>query len=219
MNWIANKWGKNVWRIAGVALFAALLTGCANNDKKVAEEVAATEPEEVYDRDDAVVLTPKYAEHDEALAPQGKNTYWATNLIDGDPNTAWAVSLDRPDLKTAKQVYGPVFAVKCKKLSHVVINNGYGKSLDAYYNNARPAKVRVVAMVQGDYDIEDELLIESPLQDTPAVQRIDIPLDAPANNDILYIRLDFSTAAYGGVYAGKKWNDLCVSEVEFWGFK
>ena len=71
-----------------------------------------------------VVLTVQNVEYWDNLEAQGGNTYEPTNMLDGNPSTAWAVNLDRASYDSDK-LYGPTFTVRCKKLSHIIIRNGY----------------------------------------------------------------------------------------------
>ena len=62
-------------------------------------------------------------------------------------------------------------------------------------------------------------MFDGSLRDRPVPQRLEIPLDIDGNSDIKQIGMNFNTQLNGGYYAGEKWNDLCISEVEFWGFE
>ena len=218
---------------------ATMLTSCGNGKspsdliKKVfggepteqTEEVA-TETTEVgtasgeFDRHDAKKLKVIKVEYNNSLAPQAGNTYEAKNLIDGKSQTAWAVSLDKAGFDEDK-LYGPIFTINCKKLTHIIIQNGYGKSADAFQNNTRAAKIQFMKLADEDNEEGefDTVLFEGPLADTSEPQILEIPLDMKENNDIKQVWMIFGTPQNGGFYKGKKWNDLCISEVEFWGFE
>ena len=48
-------------------------------------------------------------------------------------------------------------------------------------------------------------------------QKIVIP--ASYTDNVEYVKLSFGNPADGSkFYRGAKWNDLCISEVEFWGY-
>lgn len=226
----SRKSGKASLMLVGVVAFAAFLVFGAckgGNGKDVADEQQApgdsiekldAKQEDVYDRNDAVFIKPTNVECYNTLDPQAGNTYYPKNLIDGNSKTVWAVHLDN-SIYDEDRLYGPSFTIKCKKLSHIIIRNGYGKSDDAYKNNARAAKVRFVSIKLDDDSPYPPVLFEGELEDTPEPQRLEIPMDLADNNDIQEIQMVFYTPEMGGVYPGRKWNDLCISEVEFWGFK
>ena len=150
------------------------------------------------------------ASYDYSLAPQGGNTYEAWNMFDGNIATVWAVNLDKA-IYDSDALYGPYMLVPCKKLSHVVIRNGYGKSASAYINNSRASYIC--------FEVETSDGLEgfgASLKDTPDAQRINAPLNASWNNNISTIQIKFP---YGSFIRGAKWNDLCISEIEFWGWR
>ena len=154
-------------------------------------------------------------EYDNSLAAQTGNTYEARNLCDGYSTTAWAISLDNA-VYDNDMLYGPTFTIKCKKLSHIIIHNGYGKNESSYKNNTRAARV---VFYSRDEHGKEHVLYDGFLKDTPSPQRLEIASDMKGDNEILRIGMKFYTQRDGGFYMGEKWNDLCVSEVEFWGYE
>lgn len=211
---ISQKISK-VWMVAACLLvcMVAALSSC----KSPAPE-EKSEPE-VFDRDKATLLKIVKVEYRGSLAPQGNNTYEAINLCDGNNATAWAISLDKVGIYDDNQLQGPVFTVNCKKLSHIIIRNGYCKSTDAFKNNTRAAKISFMSLTDDKNGNNEHLLFYGFLKDEPTPQRLDVPLDLTDNNNVTQIRMDFNTQINGGYYPGRKWNDLCISEVEFWGFE
>lgn len=171
------------------------------------------------DRSNAKLLKIVKVEYNNSLAPQAGNTYEAKNLCDGDSTTAWAVNLDNDRIYDCDMLYGPTFTVSCKKLSHIIIRNGYCKSKDSFKNNTRAAKIVFYSLVNDEEDCKENVLFDGSLRDKPVPQRLEIPLDLEGNSDIKQIGMNFNTQLTGGYYAGAKWNDLCISEVEFWGFE
>lgn len=162
-------------------------------------------------------------EYDRSLAPQAGNTYYARNMLDGNRNTAWAVRLDDDDVYDYDALLGPTFTVECKKLAYIIIRNGYCKSEKAYRNNTRAAQISFVNQeYSGDLTNWDNggeaLLYQGRLQDTMEPQRLDIPENKSCNNDVRRIQMIFD-GDYNSYYHGAKWNDLCISEVEFWGYE
>ena len=158
-------------------------------------------------------LTVQNVEYWDNLAPQAGNTYEPVNMLDGNPATAWAVNLDRASYDCDK-LYGPTFTVRCKKLSHIVLRNGYAKNSASYTNNSRASRIIFCnADNVSDEDEEASYLYEGIVKDTPEPQTLTI--SGSANSDIHQIQMIFPN---DGFRHGAKWNDLCVSEVEFWGW-
>jgi hypothetical protein len=150
------------------------------------------------------------ASYYDSLAPQGGNTYGPWNMLDGNIATAWAVNLDSA-IYDSDRLYGPYFEVPCKKLSHIVIRNGYAKSASAYSNNSRASHIF--------FEVETNDGLEgfgAKLKDTPDPQRLDAPLNESWNNNITTIQMGFPC---GSFIKGAKWNDLCITEIEFWGWR
>lgn len=161
------------------------------------------------------LLTVANVEYWDNVKDQGSNTYGPNNMLDGNPSTAWAVNLEKASYDGDK-LYGPIFTLRCKKLSHIVINNGYAKSDEAYKNNARASHIIFCnADNVSDEDEQASYLFEGILKDTPDKQTLNIDPNLSCNNDIKKIQLIISI---DGLRHGTKWNDLCVSEIEFWGY-
>ena len=216
--------------IIAIVLLALLVCGAfffLNKGNKTNEDAANSETAKTgiaketneFDRSNAKLLKIVKVEYNNSLAPQAGNNYEAKNLCDGDSTTAWAVNLDNDRIYDCDMLYGPTFTVNCKKLSHIIIRNGYCKSKDSFKNNTRAAKIVFYSLVNNDEDSREEVLFDGSLRDKPTPQRLEIPLDIDGNSDIKQIGMNFNTQLNGGYYAGEKWNDLCISEVEFWGFE
>ena len=154
-------------------------------------------------------------EYDNSLAAQTGNSYEARNLCDGFSTTAWAISLEGA-VFDKDMLYGPTFTVRCKKLSHIIIHNGYGKNESSYKNNTRAARI---VFYTHDEQGNEHILFDGFLKDTPSPQRLEVASDMEGDSDIKRIGMKFYTQRDGGFYTGEKWNDLCVSEVEFWGYE
>ena len=155
-------------------------------------------------------LTVQNVEYWDNLAPQAGNTYEPVNMLDGNPATAWAVNLDRASYDSDK-LYGPTFTVRCKKLSHIVLRNGYAKNSASYTNNSRASRIIFCnADNVSDEDEEVSYLYEGIVKDTSEPQTLTV--SGSANSDIHQIQMIFPN---DGIRHGAKWNDLCVSEVEF----
>lgn len=153
-----------------------------------------------------------------SLAPQGGNTYSPSNMLDGNIATAWAINLDSA-IYDCDALYGPYFEVPCKKLSHIIIRNGYAKSASAYINNARASYIYFEVETNDGWEDLGDCCGEGfgvNLKDTPDPQRLNAPLNESWNNNIKTIQMVFP---FGNFIKGTKWNDLCISEIEFWGWR
>ena len=186
-----------------------------NNRRYDAVDKPTSESEENNDNV-PLKLSVKNVEYWNDVEEQGTNTYKPENMIDGNPATAWAVNLDKASFDNDK-LYGSIFTLNCSKLSHVIIRNGYAKSQEIYSNNTRALRV---IFCNADYvSGEDEAasyLYEGILEDSPDLQTLEIASDTPGNHNIRKVQMIFPI---DGLRHGTKWNDLCVSEIEFYGFK
>ena len=143
------------------------------------------------------------------LEPQVGNTYEPWKMCDGNPSTTWAVGLYNYN-PYSDGFWGPIFSVRCKKLSHIIIRNGYCKNSNSYKNNARTTGVTFL-------NFENHaVLYDGALKDTSRPQRLNILPNSEGNNDIKQVGISFFNYDF---IPGEKWNDLCISEVEFWGYK
>ena len=150
-----------------------------------------------------------------SLAPQAGNTYEAKNLIDGNNSTAWAVHLDRRDIYDNDMLRGPVFRVNGKEIAYITVKNGYGKNTSSFQKNTRAAIVKFYTL---DRNGEiDKVLYDGPLQDKPSTQKLDVSM-SPSKDGTMQIMMAFEPDGYGSYYPGEKWNDLCINEVEFYGY-
>lgn len=135
------------------------------------------------------------------LKPQAGNSYNPTNLIDGDSTTTWAL----PFKGNGSVILD--FHVRSKGLKGIEIYNGYGKSEKRFNQNSRAKEVSVYS----DKVASSKLLWKGDLKDTMGFQTI--PLTSfPKETSHIYIRIH-------SVYLGDSWNDLCISEVKFFGEK
>ncbi len=185
-------------------------------NRKDVTDIPMKQSEENTDND-TEKLSVENVEYLDNVVNQGTNTYVPSNMLDGDPATAWAVNLDNASFDSDK-LYGPVFTLNCSKLSHIIIRNGYAKSQDAYKNNARALHIIFCnAEMVGDEDEATSYLYDGMLEDTyDANQILEIASNASCNQNINKIQMIFPK---DGIRYGAKWNDLCISEIEFYGYK
>lgn len=159
----------------------------------------------------------KATAHDAAhLGSQAGNTYVAANLLDGNPATAWAVDLDTAPFDS-DHLYGPTFTLDANRIDYVTIVNGYAKSVSAFKNNTSARYIKICRVMDGDEFPEPEDIIYSgSLRDTMSPQKLPVnpgfDNSRPTREIAIYFPAD-------PVYyrQGAKWNDFCISEIEFWG--
>lgn len=160
-----------------------------------------------------IKLSVMNVEYWENLDNQRNNTYVPSNMIDGNPSTAWAVNLDKVSYDSNK-LYGPIFTLRCSKISHVTIRNGYAKNHETYRNNARALQI-IICNADDINDEDTSILFEGVLNDTPNEQTIRLEDDFTSNSDIRKVQLVFPADR---LKKGDKWNDLCISEIDFYGY-
>lgn len=155
----------------------------------------------------------------QCLDPIGSNTYYASNLIDGNLSTCWSVNLDSYGYADSP-VWGPNIEIEpVKYIDYIVLYNGYGKDNKAYYNNTRASWIQIYRPVAPDtgYPEDTEILYEGPLTDTMEPQKLKINPNFDFTDPVTHIVLKFSDKESGKYYYGTKYNDLSISEIEIWG--
>lgn len=151
--------------------------------------------------------------------------YPVENMMDGNPATTWAGCLDDVTDEGVKyfdssRVYGDgilgfKIKVEGKRIDYLTIIAGYAKSAAAFRNNSVPTKIIVFdgnAHVNdgGEFVTEDHELakpiVKKELKRTMEPQTVDLSLDS----DSIWLIL-------ADVARGAKYNDLCISELSFFG--
>ena len=181
---------------------------------------------------------------EEEFEPQALSLEWAVtqdygytlkgypveNMMDDNPATAWAGGLDYIDEDGARvfdesRVYGDGilgFKIKVKgsRISYFTIIAGYAKSTVAYRNNSVPVEI---AIYDGRCRLNDggEFIDRSgnpaapiavkKLEKTMEPQTVDLYPGIGDNDTLWFVILD--------VQQGAKYNDLCISELTFYGRK
>lgn len=215
-------------------LSAALMLGTTSCDKMgklklpfgksngTEEAVVAVEGEEVEaeEADDNRPATKLYVSNvrdiANTLAPAHGNTYYASNLFDNNSNTAWSITMSRffPDNDMR---WGPTMNINAKKLNYVKIQNGYGKGGNTYYNNTRPAWIMIYRVgSRGGYPNQKDIIYAGPLEDTMSYQTLPVNSKYDNSRPTKEVGIAFS-ASDSDYYWGRKWQDLTVSELEFYG--
>lgn len=156
--------------------------------------------------------------------------YPIENMMDGKATTTWAGSLDSVDDDGTKyfddsKVYGDgllgfKIEVKGQQVNYLTIIAGYAKSSTAFNNNSAPTQI---AIYDGRYEMNDggefvdsegnpvEPIATQNLKRTMQPQRVDFNLDLDGAGTLWFAIYD--------VEQGAKYNDLCISELAFYGRK
>ena len=163
--------------------------------------------------------TIQYAGEVPHRAAEAGNSYSARNMVDGNPASCWCVTRDQYMNEDYFMVDGPTltFNVRCSKLDHVVIYNGYCKNSTSYSNNSRFSSITIFNAAESNWNVCEpiEIMVDRRLNDTYGAQTINIPASLKTNNNITEIGI-----CLGDTYYGSKWpNDICLSEIEFWGYE
>lgn len=145
------------------------------------------------------------------LDPQNGNSYAASNLFDGDPSTAWAIG-DKKFEKFEKETEGHfprmvgIATIQQYPIEHLVITNGYTKNKESWLNNARAKTIIIMGCTEGS-NLADNLY-SGTLSDTSKPQTVFLRKTG---------RYDYYNLIIEDYYPGKKWNDVCISEIEVFG--
>lgn len=155
----------------------------------------------------------------EPLPPHKDTTYEADRLVDGNPSTAWAMRFE-PSENTQSPIWGPIIEFKENgKIDYVVIYNGYGKSNGLYEKNSRPAWItiyRPIAPDTGEPESKD-ILYDGPLKDTMEPQKLAVNKEFDYSRSISELTIKLPRYSEDNYYRGTTYDDLVISEIEFWG--
>lgn len=168
------------------------------------------------------------ASYDYSLGNQAGNSYRASNLIDKNPATAWAVTLS-DNIVDYEDIIGPVLKLSSpSRISEVEITNGYCKNSSSFSNNTRAAWIEVARWhpdLDGEYaegqsegSEKRDIIYAGPLSDTMKPQRLKVSPSFDNSKPTTHIVLRFKKPGQSsGYYRGAKWNDLCISEFRVFG--
>ena len=168
------------------------------------------------------------------LPNQGKNNYSTSNLTDLNPNTIWAASFDgNPIYLHIDAPSGPVFGL--------YIRNGYQRDQKSLINNSRVKEIKIYANSVGNLwtkatlpDVKNlpnytdskeeefcnpksknfEGFMGDGLCDQDTYQYVELPYESPA---VKGKRITTIIIEIISVYPGKKWNDICISDIAYLG--
>jgi len=141
-----------------------------------------------------VVLSPDevVAKASSTLKPQGVEMYAARNTTDGDSGTTW--SEGRPGSGRGASITWTF--KRTVDLRRATVVNGYARNRELFDKNSR-IRTAVVTTAQGSRS--------TTLRDARAKQRL-----AFASGPTTFMRLTIGT-----VYEGRRFDDTCLSDVEF----
>lgn len=143
---------------------------------------------------------PKKQEASSFLAPQGGNTYYASNAHDFDLRTAWVEGVKGYGIGEYIEYY---FEALSPRITEIIVYNGYFKSEKAWEDNSRVKKFKLYV------DNKPYAILE--LQDCRATQCFKVePLQSKIKNKDLVLKFEILE-----VYKGKKWDDVAISEINF----
>lgn len=135
-----------------------------------------------------------------ALKAQGSKSYKASNIFDGDLETAWVEGVKGHGIGQwieFKNVGIRIEGDWCG-FSSISILNGYVKSDKAWRENGRVKRLKVYCNGKPKYILE--------LQNSRSSQTFSVDIDARAT--IRFEILD--------VYPGTKFQDTAITEIDFW---
>lgn len=134
------------------------------------------------------------------LQPNGENFYDAFNVHDFDLRTAWVEGKENYGIDEAVEIE---FEFKADlKLTHVTIYNGYCKSIQAWNDNSRARKIGLYA--------NNEYVATLQLRDIYKGQSFYLGKINPDENGKLVLKFVLLE-----VYAGDKFSDTAISEINF----
>ena len=167
----------------------------------------------------------------ETLPNQGKNNYNEKNLIDKNAGSIWAATFKGKPITIELDV-------KAFEINQLRILNGYRRDQKSYENNSRAKKINIYANSKDnliksvvlkdlkwdpclgaefskDCHVEDPVLIGNigcsdictPLEYTENI------VFKPALRNVKKLILEVEA-----IYPGKKWKDLCISEISLEGY-
>lgn len=152
-------------------------------------------------------------------------TYGPTQVVDGDPATAWSEGVDGPGI-------GEVLIVPLPPGDGPLrIHAGYGKSPERHQENARPRRVEVALLGPGWHppvmgELRSTLPVlgrhEVELEDRNGWQPLPLPTwstptdwdpERPPGWKIETQEPAFVAIRVLSVYEGSRWQDTCISEI------
>lgn len=204
-----------------------VFTGCTNgtgnntgeipdNEKDVEINIQPSEFQK--DNQPSVLLHPFNIKDNGHLSAQAGNSYQASNLFDGDPSTGWAINIDDAQ-SLGEYIYGPTADVDAKRIDQICIQNGYGKNDAAFKNNHRAKWIEIYRNVGDGMIKKEDMIYAGVLKDMkePQLLKVNQSFDNSRPTKTIGLRFYSNDKRDEGYYSGSKWNDLVISELEFYG--
>ena len=133
------------------------------------------------------------------LPTSKSNSYAAKNVHDFDLQTAWATNKNKGIGETVTLDFKPSEILSINQLTFY---NGYQKSEATFKNNSRVKKATLSVNGEKLYNLE--------LKDTEVAQVFDLGKHFLRGDGRFTIELQILE-----IYPGEKYNDLCISEINF----
>lgn len=162
-------------------------------------------------------LTPtNFKTINNTLANQAGNSYVPKNMADNNPKTCWAVNLYEADYNNG-HLWGPEMDINAESIDHIVIRNGYHKNKDMFNKNIRAADILIYRVTGNKYNLSDsDIIYEGPLKDVMSPQTLKVNPGFDNTRPTRSVGIAFSDN-FDDYYWGTKYNDLSISELEFYG--
>lgn len=185
-----------------------------------------------FHKDDNVVVTDTYDDYDDGnmfeepdlethyysdnriysieatseLPQTDENNYYAYNLMDGDPSTAWSEGISGNGI-------GEMITINLNgfyDVSGLCLYNGYTKNWDIYYKNGRVKEIKVdfgngnIITQKMNYVTEEDNMPKE--EDIIENNVTSIDLETPITTDKIIITIT-------DAFSGNKYDDVCLSEI------
>jgi hypothetical protein len=129
--------------------------------------------------------------------------YLPLYVADDDPTTAWVEGAKGRGEGEALEWWGP--ALTKAKSFRVFLRNGFQKSDKLFRANARPRKVKLEPLVQGETGAQvTGTAVETELKDVQGWQEVRLPVPAKVQG----VRLTLAST-----YPGASYDDTCISDL------
>ena len=223
---------KKIWFLALVIVCVNLtncgkikIPGLQSSDSEIISEentevVADNQPDENLNLPVEKLRVTNIQDGAKVLDNQGTNSYHAENLFDDNPATGWAINLGSTPAES-DMIYGPSMNIGARKVDFIKIRNGYGKNQDSFLKNTRAKWIEIYRESASEFPEDEDILYAGYLKDTmdPQTLKINPNYDNRRPTGQVQIRVKAYIPGYDndGYYMGSKWDDLVISELEFFG--
>ena len=168
-------------------------------------------------------ITKEDVHDNNRLQDQNGMTYGGINMFDDNPNTGWAVDLTKAIIDN-DLLLGPYINLNAKRITGIWIQNGYAKNKNVYNENMRAAWILIYRSDNWsqDYPEDSDILYKGPLKDRMNFQKLEIDPKFDNSKPTKTIAIAFpsynpNNPNGADYYIGKKFKDLVISEIAFYG--